>query len=410
MVLFVAVGVGFYVLPLFLQPIQETHGWSTAVVSGATGLYFSMNGLAQLFIGPLVDRYDPRTFIVGGVILMGTSLALVGRINEPWQLFAVYTVMAVAFAMSANTPVSAILTRWWITRRARAMSVAFSFISLGGALFAPLGRSFLDSGGLELAAPLLGVIVIVIALPPALLVLSSSPGSMGLVADGESVAISAAELDSQQRVWTRHEVMATRAFWAILIGFMLVLLCQLGFLAHQIAFLQTRFSNSTAALAVSITALGSAGARLVVGGVADKLDKRLITVSLVVVQAIVVLLLQLNENLWFNMAMVLIFGFTMGNIFMMQSLLVGEIYGMQSFGTVYGMASSVGQVLSGGGPIAVGLMVDATGGYRTPFVLTGVLTLVAAAVISQARRPIMVHEQPGPLEGRSGIEGSTTSR
>lgn len=389
LVLFVAVGIGFYVLPLFLQPIQETHGWSAATVSAATGVYFSMNGLAQLFVGPLIDRHDPRIFISVGVIGMGASLALVGQLSAIWHLFAVYILLAIFFAMASNTPISAIITRWWITRRARAMSVAFSFISLGGALFAPLGRRFLDQGGLSLAAPVLGLIVIAIALPPTLFVMVSSPAFLGLEPDG----VSGNELDESPsttaaapaRLWTRAEAMRTRPFWAILFGFMLVLVCQIGFLAHQIAFLQTRYSASVAATAVSVTALGSAGARLVVGGVADQLDKRLLTVGLIVVQASAVLAIQATSSLWVDLGLVLVFGFTMGNIFMMQSLLVGEIYGMASFGTIYGAASSVGQILSGLGPIGVGLLVDATDGYRIPFLVTGSLTLLAAAVISQAR-------------------------
>ncbi|MFP4514264.1 MAG: hypothetical protein ACLFRV_15075, partial [Acidimicrobiales bacterium] len=36
-VLMATVGVGYYGLAIFLGPLRETHGWSNAVVSGATG-------------------------------------------------------------------------------------------------------------------------------------------------------------------------------------------------------------------------------------------------------------------------------------------------------------------------------------------------------------------------------------
>ena len=42
--LFVTVGVGYYGLAVFLRPLQDEHGWSNGVVSGATGLYFTVSG------------------------------------------------------------------------------------------------------------------------------------------------------------------------------------------------------------------------------------------------------------------------------------------------------------------------------------------------------------------------------
>jgi MFS family permease len=81
----------------------------------------------------------------------------------------------------------------------------------------------------------------------------------------------------------------------------------------------------------------------------------------------------------------LIFGFTIGNIYMMQSLLVGEIFGLVSFGTVFGLISLAGQAGSGIGPITVGFLEDQTGGYTVPFTVTAALTYLAAFVVLFAR-------------------------
>lgn len=47
----------------------------------------------------------------------------------------------------------------------------------------------------------------------------------------------------------------------------------------------------------------------------------------------------------------------------MQSLLVSEIYGVVSFGTVFGIISMAGQMPSGFGPFAIGFLDDRTGSY-----------------------------------------------
>jgi predicted MFS family arabinose efflux permease len=218
------------------------------------------------------------------------------------------------------------------------------------------------------------------------------PREMGLKPDnGAPVpAVARANLDDavQHRRWTRAEAMRTLAFWAILIGFLLALAAQTGFLLHQIAFLQDRFgSRSAAAFALSTTAMGSIIARLVVGQFADRLDKRLLTVVLFVVQGLAVLGVVAIENTAVTYALVLIVGFTIGNVYMMLSLLVAEIFGMVSFGTVAGLIGLATQTGSGAGPFLVGWLEDLTGSYTAPFLITALTTIVAAAVVGLARPP-----------------------
>ena len=138
---------------------------------------------------------------------------------------------------------------------------------------------------------------------------------------------------AQYRLWTRPEAMKTVGFWAILIAFLLVLVAQTGYIIHQVNFLEERLgSRSEAAFTISVTAFGSIIARLVVGIFADGVDRRMLTVVLFVVQATSVLLIVHIENVAATWALTLVFGLTIGNIYMMQSLLVGELFGMVSFG------------------------------------------------------------------------------
>jgi MFS family permease len=85
--------------------------------------------------------------------------------------------------------------------------------------------------------------------------------------------------------------------------------------------------------------------------------------------------------------MVLVVGFTIGNIYMMQSLLVGDTFGLVSFGTVFGLIGVVTQTASGLGPFAVGVIEDLTGGYRSPFLATAAITYAAAAIVLLAKPP-----------------------
>lgn len=386
----VGVGVGYYGLAVFLRPLKEEHGWSTTAVSGATGLYFAISGVAAALVGGKIDRSGPKKFMIVGMIGTSLSIALIGYVQALWQLYLVYSALAVSFGISSAVAVNAIMTRWFVRKRARAMSISATGVSVGGVILAPVGTKLIDIGGLELASPLMGGLVAVIAVPVILLVIAWDPRQMGLQPDGDAADAvdtrSPLSRAAQMRQWERREVLRSVAFWGILLAFLLVLAAQTGYIIHQISFLEDRFgSRNTAALALSLTAFGSIVARLIVGIFADAVDKRVLTAGLFVTQGTAVLIIALVDNVPLTWALTLVFGFTIGNVYMMQSLLVGEVFGIVSFGAVFGMISLAGQVGSGGGPLLVGGLEDLSGGYTTPFVVTALVTYAAALAILLVR-------------------------
>lgn len=390
LLMFVGVGVGYYGLPIFIKPLKEEHGWSTTQVSWAPTIYFFLSGLTSAVIGPIIDRRGPMLFMTVGLVVNGVSAAFIGLVDELWQLYAVYFVFAVAYGMSAGVAVNAIMTRWFIRRRALAMSISSTGVSLGGVVLAPVASRLIDAGGLELATPILGAIVVLVGLPVVLLVIAWEPRQMGLFPDGETREAARPAPGSaqaaQMRRWSRVEAMGTLGFWAVFLAFLMVLIAQTGYIIHQVSFLEERLgSRSEAAFTLSVTAFGSIVARLVVGIFADGVDKRLLTVLLFVVQATCTLLIVSIDNVAATWVLTLMFGFTIGNIYMMQSLLVGELFGMVSFGSVFGLISFAGQLGSALGPIGVGFLHDQSNGYGLPFTVTAVITYSAALVILFAR-------------------------
>jgi len=390
--MFVGVGVGYYGLPIFLKPLKEEHGWTTTQVSWAPTIYFFVSGLTAAIVGPYIDKRGPKLFMTVGMIVNGIAGAAIGLVDELWQLYAVYFVFAVAFGASSSVAVNAIMTRWFVKRRALAMSISSTGVSAGGMVIAPIASWLIDVGGLELATPILGAIVIIAGVPVVLGVLAWEPRQLGLQPDGgwesskpQPRALSA---ESQMKPWSRPEAARTAAFWAVMIAFLLVLIAQTGYIIHQVSFLEERFgSRNEAAFTISVTAFGSIVARLAVGIFADAVDRRLLSAILFVVQATCVVLIVSTENVFATWVLTLIFGFTIGNVYMMQTLLVGEIFGMVSFGSIFGLISLAGQVGSSLGPILVGSMEDRSGSYTVPFLITAGLTYAAAIVVWFARPP-----------------------
>jgi sugar phosphate permease len=385
---FVTVGVGFYGLPVLLDGLVALRGWAPAAVSGATSLYFVVAAVTGSLVGRGVDHFGARGFIAAGAVLMACALVGIGRVERVGELYLLYPLMAAGFAMSAGVPTSAIVTRWFVARRALAMSISQTGVSIGGIVLVPLATGILLRDGLAATTGTLAVLVVAVALPVVVLVLRSDPAPHGLQPDAgrrpppENPFLRA---EVQQRPWRTREALRTAPFWTLAGAFSMVLFAQQGMSVHLIAFLREPLGASSAAFAISAMAAGSVVGRLIVGSFADRVEKRLVAIGLVLLQAAAYLILSAADGPFGLFAASMTLGLTIGNLFMFQSLLVGEIFGAASFGTVLGMLTLVSQVVGGLGPFALGLLSQHFGAYQPAIRMLVVLTLVAALLLTRLR-------------------------
>jgi sugar phosphate permease len=385
----VCAGVGFYSQGVLLDALCAERGWSRASVSGASGLYFVVSGFAGLAVGRALDRVGPRAFIALGALLLAASLVAVGRVESQAMLYVWFPLMAVGASFAGPVPTASIVTHWFVSLRARAMTVSQTGVSLGGILLVPLATFLIHERGLPTAMAALAAIVVGVALPVVVFVLRSDPTRHGLLPDGHSAAAreNAAAFAAAERSYRTRDALRTRGFWGIMLAFGIGLFAQVGFLAHQLAWLRERIGPRDAAFAVSATAFGSVVGRFVVGPIADRIEKRRIGVGLFWVQAAATLAFAHAPGSASAMAASFVFGLTMGNIFMMQPLLVGEFYGVVAFASVLGALQLGTQLASGLGPYAVGLAYDRLGGYPHAFEGLAGLAVLAGFVLSRVRAP-----------------------
>jgi MFS family permease len=319
---------------------------------------------------------------------MACALVGIGRVERVGELYLLYPLMAAGFAMSAGVPTSAIVTRWFVTRRAFAMSISQTGVSVGGIVLVPLASGILLRDGLAATTGTLAVLVLSVALPIVVLVLRSDPVPHGLLPDAgrapppEHPFLSA---EVQQRPWRTREALRTGPFWTLAGAFSMVLFAQQGMSVHLIAFLREPLGAGSAALAISAMAAGSVVGRLIVGSFADRVEKRLVAVALVLVQSGAYLVLSAADGPVGLFAASTALGLTIGNLFMFQSLLVGEIFGSASFGTVLGMLTLISQVVGGLGPFALGLLSQQFGAYQPAIRMLVVLTLISALLLTRLR-------------------------
>lgn len=386
-------GIGFYGNGVYLDPLISAHGWSKGSISLAVTLFFFTIGMMGLIFGRKVDQYGPKPVLVFGAVVMGCGLTLLGRITALWQLYAVYLIMAVGYGCSALLPINTLITNWFIRRRGFAMSITMTGLSVGGIIFVPLGTYLISRYGLKTALPVLGGIYTLVIVPISLFVIKQRPSDVGQMPDGDSERVSennqqgSVSYASQVRTWTRLQAMRTRAFWSIVIAFLLAMSGQVAYLMHQMSFLSQTLGLAGAASAVSITAAASIVGRLLLGTVIDRMEKRYAAMVLFSIQAAAVLSLAYSDHVAVLYLGTFAFGLTMGSILMMQSLITGECFGLVSFATVTGMSGvfiSAGAAL---GPSIAGFIYDMTRSYQTAFTIFAAASIAAVFAVFFAKPP-----------------------
>jgi sugar phosphate permease len=316
---------------------------------------------------------------------MASALLLLGRVRQIGQLYLVYALLATSFAMSAAIPLSNLINRWFVAGRARAMSFAQTGVSVGGLVLVPAATGMIARYGMRSATLWLAVLVIVVALPIIFLVVRDDPGAHGLEPDdGARTGVGTIPLE---RRWRAGEVLRTRTFALVSGAFAAILLCQTGVAVHHLHLLRAHLSTSAAALGAATIPFGSIIGRLIAGRVADQFEKRRVAAVLFAFQGLAILALSFAERPLPLLSASVCFGLTIGAVFMLQGLLIADLFGSPSYGTVFGIMNLITGIGGGLGPLTVGALAESLGGYAPALRTLLIIAPLAALAVLRVHPP-----------------------
>ena len=378
-VLMTSSGLGFYGLAVYLNALSNERGWEVSAISLATTWFFFVGGFVGLWAARLIARHDVRLVVAAGGLIGGVALAALGQVTEQWQLFVVYGVFAVGFALAGLVPMTTVVTRWFHVRRSVALSIVSTGLSAGGIVITPAAKWLLDRQGLESGTPWLGLVYVLGTVPVVFWLVTPDPAATGWLPDGERV-----DPDRAPPVITGtpyREAIRSRFFVLITIGYVLALGSQVGGIQQLVKLVEERTTADTAALATLVLAATSVVARLIGGRVVASTPMVPFTAALAALQMVALVSLGFADSSPYIFGSIVLFGATIGNILMLQPLLIAERFGVRDYPKIFSRAQLFALVGTAGGPLLLGWLHDTSGGYRASYIAAGGCSVVGAAVI-----------------------------
>jgi len=367
-------GLGFYGQSVYVAELHRLHGWPASLISGGTTFFYLFGALLVAFVSETIRCFGPRNCLLAGVVAMAAAAVLIGQVTEPWQLYAANAMLAFGWAGTSLGIITNTLGLWFDHKRGMAISLALNGASFGGIIGVPLLVAAIGSFGFS-GAMIVAAFVMVVLMVPTILILVGRPPVHS------SVTVAAASADGPSATRIRAQAFRDPGFLSVSIAFALVLFAQVGFIVHLISFLDSVTGRDRAAFAVAVLTAMAVVGRVLFSTVIDRLNQRLASAISFVSQAVALAIIINLHNDIALIAACALFGFSVGNLITLPSLIVQREFDPRSFGVLISLITAINQVTYAFGPGVVGLLRDASGSYTLPFYGCIGLELLAAVLI-----------------------------
>ena len=369
-------GFGFYGLSLYLVALQKLHSWSPATISTVITFYYVVGAFLVMQVGDVIQKRGGRIVVVVGTGLMSLGVGGITLVREPWQLFVAFAVMIPGWAAMGGAAINTLIAQWFDRRRGLAASLALNGATCGGLLFAPAFASAIDMLGFERACYAAIAFVLATMWPLALFALRPRRAGEHDEGDGET-----ARADPPGPALSRRKLLGEPRYLTMVGAFSLALLAQISFIAHQAAFLEPSLGLKGAGWAISLTSLSALIGRLAIGLVVDRIDRRLATAIVLLVQIAGMVVLLSSEAVPALYLGCVLFGFGVGNLITLPGLIVQKEFPRRDFARAVSLNVAITQLVAAVGPSLLGVLHDLSGSYRSSLIACLVLQATAALLV-----------------------------
>ncbi len=374
--LFSLIGIMFYGLPFYFDFWVKDFGWSRATIT--SGMAFAkviVGPLFGFFAGWVIDRFGPRRLMLSGIVMGGIALIGLSVMTSLWQFYIFYLFNALGYMFGGPLPNQVLISRWFDKARGKAMGIAYLGVGFGGMLVPQIARWLNFKFGWHEALMILGVLMIVIAFPVAWFTKENPRG-----------VVQQAKQDDSKIPF--NTVLKSWPFYLLVIGSM----CSIGAVAGTSQNLKLffsidlKYSQEHAANVLSIVLASSIIGRLLMGWLADRVQKKYVMILIYALVGVSIPLLYVATTPGVVYVFAFFFGMALGGDYMIIPLMAAELFGIKVMGRVMGLVITADGLGEAFGPVLAAWLRDRSGSYANGFAALIILAVIGTIAVSMLPR------------------------
>jgi OFA family oxalate/formate antiporter-like MFS transporter len=378
-----------YSWSLFAYNIRKELDWSLAEISLAFTI-FQLANFSQPFAGAMADARGPKGVGITAALLVGLGFILSSQVSSPVQLCLCLLIGGVGVAALTSIAMASGV-KWFPDKKGLASGLTSFGYGAGTAIFNWMIQAFLDALGFRLTFIYVGLIMLAILVPAALL--------FRYPPEGWDLGPGARPLQTPRAPRTvagyrAGEMLRTRQWFVMYFSFtftvstVLTFAAQMKMIAHEFAIPQIHFE-----LLLILFPLGNGISRIFGGLIADWIGtEKTMVIFFALLGVSLITLVSFGANPLVFVASVFLCALLGGSPFALYAAMIGDYFGTKYATTNIGITQTAkvwAGLISGW---LCGLLVAQTGSYKLPLVIIAVCTL-AAAFFSHPR----LMKRPRPL-------------
>ncbi|MDR6391457.1 MFS transporter [Paraburkholderia phenoliruptrix] len=362
-------------LGLLVGPLGKEMGWTPQ----ALFLCPLFAAIATVFVatpvGALVDKYGVRRMIAFGFLAQAAITASFYFLGTDIAgLYARYALFAILGTATTAVAFTRLVSAWFERDRGLALGIALAGTGVGGAIWSLLAQHFILRHGWRVAF-LWDSGVMLLVLCVLLAVVRETPKSMGLSVDGSAISATPNALRPSAGM-TLGEASRTRAYWFMIVAFVIVVSSVYAVMLHLVPMLRQRGVSAQTAAAIQASLwMAVVFGRVVTGWLMDRIFAPYVAAAFLVPSAVGMGLLATGATGGQAVVAAMMVGAAAGAEIDVVAYLCGRYFGLRHYGRIYGSLFAVAALGTAIGPALAAQLLPLAGGYM------GVLWFEAALVV-----------------------------
>lgn len=387
--LMLTVGTTVNAFALYVVPVSEEFGLSRATMNTGMILLSAGSAISALTLGPLLDRYSIRLIMgLSGLTLAACLIAF--GLSQNILLSAILISLPVGAAMKGMGMLTApaLVARWFVIHRGKAMAITMMGMSLGTVFIVPFIAWLIETVGWRHSLIVLGGVVgtVMIAILPFVRGVPGADDHETSQSDDQMQRRKPSTLDADAKPWSAVGLFRTSRFWAVAAAIALAMAVFQGVLVSLVPIaLDLGFSTTLAASLMSAMGISGIAGKFGVAWIADRFARPLILAILFAGIATANAMLLFADSYASLIVSCGLLGLAAGGTMPVFLALLADQFGANSLGTANGNATFVIALTSAVNIRISGEVFDRTGDYDVMFYANIVAAVLAVFLILTIR-------------------------